>query len=46
MGHSEIQTTARYLHAKSQAQDAAILASAFARSVPPDQPAADPQPQA
>lgn len=30
MGHSHIQTTARYLHAKSQADDAALLASAFA----------------
>ena len=34
MGHSEIQTTARYLHAKSQAQDAAILAGAFTRPSP------------
>jgi integrase len=33
MGHSHIQTTARYLHAKSQADDAAILASAFAHRV-------------
>jgi integrase len=32
MGHSHIQTTARYLHAKSQAGDAAMLADAFARS--------------
>jgi integrase len=32
MGHSHIQTTARYLHAKSQADDAAVLASAFAPS--------------
>lgn len=30
MGHAHIQTTARYLHAKSQADDAAILVSAFA----------------
>jgi len=30
MGHSHIQTTARYLHAKSQADDAALLAAAFA----------------
>jgi integrase len=30
MGHSHIQTTARYLHAKSQGDDAALLASAFA----------------
>ena len=30
MGHSHIQTTARYLHAKSQAGDAALLATAFA----------------
>lgn len=30
MGHAHIQTTARYLHAKSQAGDAALLASAFA----------------
>jgi integrase len=29
MGHSHIQTTARYLHAKSQADDAALLAGAF-----------------
>ncbi|MGH2849448.1 MAG: tyrosine-type recombinase/integrase [Solirubrobacteraceae bacterium] len=34
MGHSHIQTTARYLHAKNQANDAAILASAFAPSGP------------
>ncbi len=32
MGHSHIQTTARYLHAKSQAGDAALLAGAFAAS--------------
>jgi integrase len=31
MGHSHIQTTARYLHARSQANDAALLADAFAR---------------
>jgi integrase len=30
MGHAHIQTTARYLHAKSQANDAMLLASAFA----------------
>lgn len=29
MGHAHIQTTARYLHAKSQATDAALLAAAF-----------------
>lgn len=29
MGHAHIQTTARYLHAKSQADDAAMLAVAF-----------------
>jgi integrase len=29
MGHSHIQTTARYLHAKSHAGDAALLAEAF-----------------
>ncbi len=34
MGHSHIQTTARYLHAKSQASDAAVLAGAFERSNP------------
>ena len=33
MGHSQIQTTARYLHAKSQADDAALLAGAFAASL-------------
>jgi integrase len=32
MGHSHIQTTARYLHAKSQADDAQRLAEAFAPS--------------
>jgi len=32
MGHSDIQTTARYLHARSQADDAALLASAFTPS--------------
>ncbi len=31
MGHSHIQTTARYLHHRSQATDAALLAEAFAR---------------
>jgi integrase len=30
MGHAHIQTTARYLHARSQAGDAALLAGAFA----------------
>jgi integrase len=34
MGHSHIQTTARYLHAKSQATDAALLAEAFASQAP------------
>ncbi len=42
MGHSHIQTTARYLHAKSHADDAALLADAFA----PHVPAADPAPPA
>jgi integrase len=32
MGHSHIQTTARYLHSKSQASDALLLADAFAAS--------------
>jgi integrase len=32
MGHAHIQTTARYLHAKSHADDAALLASAFTSS--------------
>jgi integrase len=36
MGHAHIQTTARYLHAKSQADDAAILARAFATTPPDD----------
>jgi integrase len=31
MGHAHSQTTARYLHAKSQAGDADPLARAFAR---------------
>lgn len=42
MGHADIQTTARYLHAKSQADDAALLASAFmpaAVTVPAEDPA-------
>jgi integrase len=30
MGHADIQTTARYLHHRSQASDAALLADAFA----------------
>jgi integrase len=30
MGHADIKTTGRYLHAKSQAGDAALLAGAFA----------------
>jgi integrase len=34
MGHSHIQTTARYLHAKSQASDAALLAAAFGGNEP------------
>jgi integrase len=34
MGHSHIQTTARYLHAKSQADDATVLAGASAPSRP------------
>lgn len=29
MGHSHIQTTSRYLHHRSQASDAALLAEAF-----------------
>ena len=33
MGHSHIQTTARYLRAKSQAGDAAPLAGTFATAV-------------
>jgi integrase len=32
MGHADIKTTGRYLHAKSQAGDAALLAGAFASS--------------
>jgi integrase len=35
MGHSHIQTTARYLHAKSQAVDAELLARAFSGSTAP-----------
>jgi hypothetical protein len=35
MGHAHIRTTARYLHAKSQVGDAALLA---ARSLRPPQP--------
>ena len=36
MGHSHIQTTARYLHAKSHADDAELLAAAFANNVARD----------
>jgi integrase len=32
MGHADIKTTGRYLHAKSQASDAALLAAAFSPS--------------
>jgi integrase len=40
MGHSHIQTTARYLHARSQADDAMLLAGAFApESTEPTSPA-------
>jgi integrase len=39
MGHSHIQTTARYLHAKSQAGDAGLLAEAF--KAPAVQPVAE-----
>ncbi len=41
MGHSHIQTTARYLHSKSQADDAAILARAFAPTTAPELAAGD-----
>jgi len=34
MGHAHIQTTVRYLHAKSQADDAVLLAAAFTGSAP------------
>ena len=34
MGHAHVQTTACHLHAKSQADDAALLASAFALDSP------------
>jgi integrase len=44
MGHSHIQTTARYLHHRSQATDAALLAEAFARDTVGAGPAATPVP--
>ena len=44
MGHSHIQTTARYLHAKSQADDATLLAEAF--TAPSPDPAVDAMPGA
>jgi integrase len=34
MGHAHIQTTARYLHHRTQREDAALLAEAFAREAP------------
>jgi integrase len=36
MGHSHIQTTARYLHHRAQNSDAALLADAFRRSSVPE----------
>ena len=44
MGHSHIQTTARYLHAKSQADDAVLLAEAFAPRAVPELEAEDRNP--
>jgi integrase len=41
MGHSHIQTTARYLHARSQADDAALLAGAFSRGSAEGRPAVE-----
>jgi integrase len=40
MGHSHIQTTARYLHHRAQHSDAALLAEAF-RASSPTRPSAD-----
>jgi integrase len=34
MGHSHVQTTARYLHHRAQASDAALLADAFLAATP------------
>jgi integrase len=42
MGHSHIQTTARYLHHRSQATDAALLAEAFAGQTVSSQGSAEP----
>jgi integrase len=41
MGHSHVQTTARYLHHRAQASDAALLADAFLAATPraPSRPA-------
>jgi integrase len=41
MGHSDIQTTMRYLHYASHAEDAALVAEAFAVSAPADLPVAE-----
>lgn len=38
MGYSHVQTTARYLRAKNQVDDGAILASAFASGLLPQHP--------
>jgi integrase len=38
LGHADMKTTARYLHHKSRADEARLLADAFA----PDGPAAEP----
>src|SRR5688500_10567212 len=35
MGHADIQTTRRYLHFRPQADDAALVAGAFALAEPP-----------
>ena len=43
MGHSHIQTTARYLHHRAQTSDAALLAEAFRSIHPEAAPAAQPR---
>ena len=40
MGHADIQTTMRYLHYAPRADDAALVAKAFARETPDTQPVA------
>jgi integrase len=43
MGHADIQTTMRYLHFAPRAEDARLVAEAFAVSPPPNDAVSDPR---